>query len=71
LGLFPWANPTWLNAKFDSTQIFFEKVPQSEIVWKSYDRFIAARPGYGSGRRNMTQNRNQVSEKLVVCDGKD
>jgi hypothetical protein len=60
----------WLDVKFDSTQIFFKKVPQSEFVCKSYDRFIEARPGYGSGRRDMTWNRNRVRQKLIVCDGK-
>jgi hypothetical protein len=35
---------------------FFKKVHQSEFVCKSYDRFIKARPGYGFGRQNMTQN---------------
>jgi hypothetical protein len=58
-----------LDANFDSTQ-FQKKVSQSEFVCKSYDRFIEARPGYGSGRRNMTRNRNQVRQKLAVCDGK-
>jgi hypothetical protein len=59
----------WLDAKFDSTQ-FQKKVSQSKFVCKSYDRFTEARPGYGSGRRNMTRNRNQVRQKLTVCDGK-
>jgi hypothetical protein len=27
---------------------------------KSYDRFTEARPGYDSGRQNMTRNRNRV-----------
>jgi hypothetical protein len=36
----------------------------------SYDRFTEARPGYGSGRQNMTWNRNWVRQKLAVCDGK-
>jgi hypothetical protein len=61
-GLFPWANPlgwVWWDVKFDSTQ-FQKKVPQSELVCKSYDRFTKARPGYGSGRQNMTRNRNRV-----------
>jgi hypothetical protein len=38
----------------------FKKVPQSEFVCKSYDRFTEARTGYGSGRWNMTRNRNRV-----------
>jgi hypothetical protein len=59
----------WLDAKFDSTQ-FFKKVHQSEFLCKSYDRFTKAHPGYGSGRRNMTRNRNRVRQKLAVCDGK-
>jgi hypothetical protein len=37
---------------------------------QKYDRFAEARPGYGSGRQNMTQNRNRVRQKLDVCDGK-
>jgi hypothetical protein len=45
-------------------------LPQSEFVWKIYDRFTEARPGYGSRRRNMTGNRNRVRQKLAVCDGK-
>jgi hypothetical protein len=49
----------WLDAKFDSTQ-FQKQVPQSKLVCKSYDCFTKARPGYGSGRRNMTRNRNRV-----------
>jgi hypothetical protein len=49
---------------------FFYKVPQSEFVCKSYDHFTEARLGYGSGRRNMTRNRNRLKQKLVVCDGK-
>jgi hypothetical protein len=40
----------WWDAKFDSTH-FQKKVPQSEFVCKSYDRFIEARPSYGSGGR--------------------
>jgi hypothetical protein len=48
----------------------WKKVPQSEFVCRSYDHFTTARPGYGSGRRNMIRNRNQVRQKLVVCDGK-
>jgi hypothetical protein len=48
----------------------FKKVPQSEFVCKSYDRFTEARPGYGSGRRNMTQNRNRVRQKLAIYGGK-
>jgi hypothetical protein len=48
----------------------FKKVPQSEFVCKSYDRFTEARPGYGSGRQNMTRNQNRVRRKLAVCDGK-
>jgi hypothetical protein len=60
----------WLDAKFDSTQFFFKKVPQSKFVCKSYDRFTEARPGYDSGRQNMTRNRNWVRQKLAVCDGK-
>jgi hypothetical protein len=39
----------WLDTKFDSTQ-FEKKVPQSKIVYKSYDRFTEACPGYGSGK---------------------
>jgi hypothetical protein len=37
-----------------------KKVAQSEFVCKSYDRFTEARPDYGSGRQNMTRNRNWV-----------
>jgi hypothetical protein len=37
-----------------------KKVHQSEFVCKSYDRFTEARPSYGAGRQNMTQNRNRV-----------
>jgi hypothetical protein len=48
----------------------FKKVSQSEFVCKSYDRFTEACPGYDSGRRNMTRNRNRVRQKLAVCDGK-
>jgi hypothetical protein len=58
-----------LDAKFDSTQ-FQKKVPESEFVCKSYDRFIETRPGYGSGSRNMTQNQNWVRQKVAICDGK-
>jgi hypothetical protein len=58
----------WLDTKFGSAQ--FKKIPQSEFVCKSYNCFTKARPGYGSGRRNMNQNRNQVRHKLVVCDSK-
>jgi hypothetical protein len=47
-----------------------KKVPQSEFICKSYDRFTKARPGYGSGRRNMTRHRNWVRQKLTVCDSK-
>jgi hypothetical protein len=47
-----------------------KKVPQSEFICKGYDRFTAARLGYGSGRWNMPWNRNRVRQKLVVCDGK-
>jgi hypothetical protein len=60
----------WLDAKFDSTQ-FQKKVPQSEFVCKSYVHFTEARIGYGSRRRNMTRNRNQVRQKLAICDSKD
>jgi hypothetical protein len=60
---------TRLDAKFNSTQ-FQKKVPQSEFVCKSYDRFTEARPGYGSRRQNMTRNQNWVRQKLAVCDGK-
>jgi hypothetical protein len=49
---------------------FKKNVPQSEFVCKSYDRFTETRPGYGSERHNMTQNRNWVRQKLAVCDGK-
>jgi hypothetical protein len=49
---------------------FKKKLPQSEFVCKSYDRFTEARPGYDSGRRNMTRNRNWVRQKLAICDGK-
>jgi hypothetical protein len=45
----------WMDAKFDSTH-FLKKVPQSEFVCKSYDRFTKSRLGYGSRRQNMTQN---------------
>jgi hypothetical protein len=38
----------------------FKKVYQSESVCKSYDRFTEARLSYGSGRQNMTRNRNRV-----------
>jgi hypothetical protein len=38
----------------------FKKKPQSEFVCKSYDRFPEAHLGYGSGRQNMTRNRNRV-----------
>jgi hypothetical protein len=48
----------------------FKKVPQSEFVCKSYDRFIEACSDYGSGRQDMTQNRNRVRQKLAICDGK-
>jgi hypothetical protein len=34
------------------------------------ERNSITRPGYGSRRRNMTRNRNRVSQKLAVCDGK-
>jgi hypothetical protein len=59
----------WLDAKFDSTQ-FFKKVPQSEFVYKSYDRFTETRLSYGFERWNITQNQNRVRQKLTVCDGK-
>jgi hypothetical protein len=59
----------WLDAKFDSNQ-FQKKVPQSEFVCKSYDRFTKARPSHCSGRQNMTRNRNRVRQKRVVCDDK-
>jgi hypothetical protein len=59
----------WLDAKFDYIQ-FFKKVSQSEFVCKSYDCFTEARPGYGSERQNMTQNRNRVRQKPADCDGK-
>jgi hypothetical protein len=49
---------------------FKKKVPQSEFVCKSYDRFIEARPGYGSGMWSMTRNQNRVRQKLTVYDGK-
>jgi hypothetical protein len=58
----------WWDAKFDSTQLF-KTVSQSEFVCKSYDRFTEARPGYGSGRQNMTRNRNRVRQKLAISDG--
>jgi hypothetical protein len=58
-----------LDAKFDSTQ-FQKKVPQTEFICKSYDRFTEARPGYGSVRQNMTLNQNWVRQKLTICDGK-
>jgi hypothetical protein len=61
--------PDWLDVKFDSTH-FFKKVHQSEFICKIYDRFTEARPGYGSVRQNMTRNRNQVRQKLAVCDSK-
>jgi hypothetical protein len=48
----------------------FKKISQSEFVCKSYDRFIETRPSHGSGRRNMTQNRNRARKKLAVCNGK-
>jgi hypothetical protein len=62
--------PNWLDMKFDSIQ-FQKKLPQSEFVCKSYDRFTKAHPGYGSRRRNMIRNRNRVRQKLAVYDGKD
>jgi hypothetical protein len=34
------------------------------------ERNSTTRLGYGSRRRNMTRNRNRVSQKLVVCDDK-
>jgi hypothetical protein len=34
------------------------------------DCFTKARPGYGSGRQNMTRNRNWVRQKLSICDSK-
>jgi hypothetical protein len=49
---------------------FKKKVPQYEFICKNYDRFTEARLGYGSERQNMTQNRNQVRQKLAICDGK-
>jgi hypothetical protein len=71
-GPLPWANPTKVGLV--GCEILFypisKKVPQFEFVCKSYDRFTEARPGYGSRRRNMTRNRNRVSQNLVVCDGK-
>jgi hypothetical protein len=59
----------WWDAKFDSTQ-FQKKVPQPKFICKIYDRFTEARPGYGSERWNMTQNRNRLRQKLAICDGK-
>jgi hypothetical protein len=50
----------WLDAKFYSTQ--FQK--------KYLNPSSYAHTGYGSGRRNMTQNRNWVRQKHAVCDGK-
>jgi hypothetical protein len=65
---------TWLGWGLVGCEIWFypisKKVPQSEFVCKSYDRFTEAHPGYGSGRQNMTRNRNRVRQKLAVCDGK-
>jgi hypothetical protein len=58
----------WLDARFDSTQ--FKKIHQSEFVCKTYDRFTEAHPGYGSRRRNMTQNRNQVRKNLLFMMAK-
>jgi hypothetical protein len=49
---------------------FKKKVPQSEFVCKSYDRFTEARPDYGSERQNMTRNRYRVRKTLAICDGK-
>jgi hypothetical protein len=49
---------------------FKKKVPQSEFVCKSYDRFTEAHPGYGSGRRNMTRNQNRVRQKLLFVTAK-
>jgi hypothetical protein len=49
---------------------FEKKVPQSEFICKSYDRFIEARPDYDSRRRNMTRDQNRVRQKLIVYDGK-
>jgi hypothetical protein len=66
-GPLPVCKPDWLDVKFDSTQ-FQKKVPQSKFVRKSYDRFTKACPGHGFGRRNMSQNQNQVRQKLAVCD---
>jgi hypothetical protein len=67
--------PTWLGWGLVGCEIwfypiFFKKVPQLEFIYKSYDRFTEARPSYSCRRRNMTQNRNQVRQKLVVCNGK-
>jgi hypothetical protein len=49
---------------------FKQNVPQSEFICKSYDHFTEARLGYDSRRWNMTRNRNQVRQKLAICDGK-
>jgi hypothetical protein len=72
-GPLPVGKPDWGGLGWMRNLILsnFKKVPQSEFVCKSYDRFTEAHPGYGSGRRNMTQNRNRVRQKLAVCDKKD
>jgi hypothetical protein len=49
---------------------FYRSSSGSRFVCKSYDRFIDARPGHSSRRWNLTQNRNWVRQKRVVCDGK-
>jgi hypothetical protein len=71
-GLFPWANRTRVGYAWMRNLILpnLKKVSQSEFICKSYDRFTEARPGYSSGRCNMTQNQNQVRQKHTVCDGK-
>jgi hypothetical protein len=60
--------PLPVDAKFISIQFF--KKSQSESVCKSYDCFTESRLGDGSGRWNMTQNRNRLRQKCAVCDGK-
>jgi hypothetical protein len=57
----------WWDAKFDSTQKNFKST--SIRVRMQKDCFTEARPGYGSGRQNMTRNQNRVRQKLAICDG--
>jgi hypothetical protein len=48
----------------------FKKVPQSKFICKSYDGFTKARPGHGSGRWNLTRNRNRVRQKILYVMAK-